>query len=117
MDHQERRNSFGRMLAYYRTLHGMSQAKLAKELNLSASAIGLYEQGRRHPDFETEELIADYFNVDLNTLRGVVSLDTKESELIENYRKLSEQDKAAIAHIVGSLASKEIKVNVIHGNY
>lgn len=61
---------FKDMLKYYRSLHDMSQAALAKELGLSASTISMYEVGQREPDFETEEKIADYFNVDLNTLRG-----------------------------------------------
>ena len=30
----------------------------------------MYEAGNREPDFETEEKIADFFNTDLNTLRG-----------------------------------------------
>ena len=30
----------------------------------------MYESGKRHPKFEDEEAIADFFNVDLNTLRG-----------------------------------------------
>jgi transcriptional regulator with XRE-family HTH domain len=102
---QERRNTFGRMLAYYRLSQGLSQSKLAKELNLSASAIGLYEQGRRHPDFETEELIADYFNVDLNTLRGVAPLSKEESTLIDHYRKLDDKDKAVVERIIISMSN------------
>ena len=30
----------------------------------------MYEVGKREPDFESEEKIADFFNTDLNTLRG-----------------------------------------------
>ena len=66
---------FKDMLKYYRSLHDLSQAALAKELGLSASTISMYEVGQREPDFETEEKIADYFNVDLNTLRGKDSED------------------------------------------
>ena len=48
---------------------GISQAKLAKELGLSASTIGMYESGMREPkDYETLELIADYFNVNMDLL-------------------------------------------------
>lgn len=32
--------------------------------------ISMYEVGKREPDFETEEKIADFFNTDLNILRG-----------------------------------------------
>lgn len=61
---------FKDMLKYFRNREGLSQAQLAKALGLSASAISMYEVGSREPDFETEEKIADFFNTDLNTLRG-----------------------------------------------
>ena len=63
-------NTFATNLAYYRKRAGLSQEGLAKALGISRSALSNYEQGRREPDFEIEEKIADYFNVDLNTLRG-----------------------------------------------
>lgn len=61
---------FKDMLKYFRSLKGLSQSELAKELGLSTSTISMYEVGKREPDFETEEKIADYFNTDLNILRG-----------------------------------------------
>ena len=39
----------GVRLAALRKAAGMSQAYVAKELKISASAIGMYEQGRRQP--------------------------------------------------------------------
>ena len=62
--------SFGSMLKYLREREGLSQRELAKKIGMSASAICMYEQGKRQPKFEDEETIADFFNVDLNTLRG-----------------------------------------------
>ena len=61
---------FKDMLKYFREREGLSQSELAKRLGMSASRISMYEVGKREPDFETEELIADFFNTDLNTLRG-----------------------------------------------
>jgi repressor LexA len=61
---------FKDMLKYYRKIAGLSQVELAEKLGLSPSTISMYEVGKRQPDFETEEAIADFFNVDLNTLRG-----------------------------------------------
>lgn len=61
---------FKDMLKYYRMREHLSQSELAEKLGLSASAISMYEVGKREPDFETEEKIADFFNTDLNTLRG-----------------------------------------------
>lgn len=48
----------------------LTQDELAKELKISKSAISMYENGNREPDFETLELIADFFNVDMNYLLG-----------------------------------------------
>lgn len=48
----------------------LTQDELAAELGLSRSAISMYERGEREPDFETLEVIADFFNVDMNYLTG-----------------------------------------------
>lgn len=61
---------FASMLKYLRERDGLSQRELAAKLGMSASAICMYENGNRQPKFEDEEAIADFFNVDLNTLRG-----------------------------------------------
>lgn len=61
---------FASMLKYFREREGLSQRGLADALGISKSTISMYEMGKRHPKFEDEEAIADFFNVDLNTLRG-----------------------------------------------
>ena len=49
---------------------GYTQDGLAEALGLSRSAVSMYENGNREPDFETLEKIADFFNVDMNYLLG-----------------------------------------------
>lgn len=39
---------------------GLTQDELAKKLGISRSRIGMYETGKREPDYETLELIADF---------------------------------------------------------
>jgi len=63
-------NNFATMLKFLRERERLSQRELAQKLGMSASAICMYENGNRQPKFEDEETIADFFNVDLNTLRG-----------------------------------------------
>ena len=48
----------------------ITQEELAKQLQLSPSTIGMYETGRREPDFDTLQMIADYFHVSVDYLIG-----------------------------------------------
>lgn len=61
---------FQNILKSLRATKGLTQDELSKQLNISRSSIGMYEKGAREPDFETLELIADYFNVDTDYLLG-----------------------------------------------
>ena len=47
---------------------GLSQQRLADDLNLSRRAISLWETGRRTPDVQSVLLLADYFQVSLDYL-------------------------------------------------
>lgn len=62
---------FNEVLKELRTSRNVTQAELAKAIGVSASTIGMYESGEREPNFETEEKLADYFNVTLDALRGI----------------------------------------------
>lgn len=53
-----------------RIREGLTQGEIAEKLGVTRSAVGNWEQGKREPDFETAELIADFFNVDMNVLTG-----------------------------------------------
>lgn len=62
--------TFADMLVYLRKRDGLSQVQLAEKTGLKRSAIGMYETGKREPDFETLEIFADFFNVNMDTLLG-----------------------------------------------
>lgn len=62
--------TFSDMLVYLRKREGLSQKDLADKTGLTRSAIGMYETGKREPDFETLEVFADFFNVNMDTLLG-----------------------------------------------
>lgn len=53
-----------------RKAKGLSQVTLAERLGLSKSTIGAYETGDITPSVDALNLIADYFNVDMNFLLG-----------------------------------------------
>lgn len=76
----------------------MTQADLAKALGVSPSAVGMWEQDRREPDFDTLEALADVFNVpmsyfvsesDIRRERGDISqLDYNRLEALHQNPKL-----------------------------
>lgn len=61
---------FGDTLNMLRKRDNLTQKELAEKLGISFSSISMYERGKREPDFETLEAIADYFNVNMNFLLG-----------------------------------------------
>lgn len=72
---------------------GLTQEQLADALELSKSAISMYECGRREPDFDMADLFADYFNVDFDYMVGkddgsMVYMDRKSTVMA---RKLSDR--------------------------
>ncbi len=69
--------NFNVILRLLRTEKHMTQQELADALKISKSAINMYERGDRQPNFETLELIADYFNVDIDYLLGRTDKTTK----------------------------------------
>lgn len=59
---------FNTVLRKLRKEKELTQAQLAKLTGLTVSAISMYENGNREPNFETLEVLADFFNVDMNFL-------------------------------------------------
>ena len=57
-----------KQITYLRKNNGMSQSQLAAALNVSPSAVGMYEQGRRVPDLPTLISISRLFDVSLDYL-------------------------------------------------
>ena len=70
---------FNERLKELRLSKELTQGELAKLTGLGRSALGMYESGKREPNFETLEVIADFFNVDMNYLLG--KSDVKSSAL------------------------------------
>ena len=53
-----------------RISRGISQLKLALDLNMNQNSISRYETGVRQADYETLIAFADYFNVSVDYLIG-----------------------------------------------
>lgn len=78
-----------------RLQRGYSQVELGKRLGLSNSTISMYERGERNPDFETLDLIADFFNVDVSYLLGreIGSMYYLDPRLYDIAMRLSEDEE------------------------
>lgn len=88
--------NFSERLKTLRTAAHLSQEELSVKLKVSRSCIGNYEQGKRLPDIEDLEQIADFFNVDMNYLIGKSNtkkttdfeiITDNERILLETYRR------------------------------
>ena len=82
--------NFKDMLKYLRSREKMSQAELADKLGISKSTVGMYELGKREPDFETLENIADLFNVDMNFLLGKPGSELPMPIIMSYYSQLND---------------------------
>ncbi|MBS6476063.1 MAG: helix-turn-helix transcriptional regulator [Clostridiales bacterium] len=61
---------FKEQLKQLREERNLTQAQLAKELDVSQGTIGNWERGIREPDFKTVKMLADYFEVTTDYLLG-----------------------------------------------
>ena len=118
---------FNERLRELRQNKGLSQSQLAEALNISKSAISMYELGRREPDLETLEGIADFFNVDINYLLGkedgsMYYLDPEAAEIAQEVqarpelkilfdasRKVSADDLELVINMIDRLKNNEGK--------
>lgn len=83
---------FSERLKELRNKLNISQYKLAKDLNLSRSAISAYELNKRQPDFEMLEKMADYFNVSIDYLIGRSNSKTYDEHVFHSdFESLSEK--------------------------
>lgn len=98
----------GARIAALRRGAGMSQAELAKRLRVSASAIGMYEQGRREPAADTLVALADTFDVSVDyLLTGRVTESTDTAAVEELLSRAIETAQAALDRRTGEALTKK----------
>ena len=88
----------GERIAVLRRHAGLSQAELAQRLQISASAMGMYEQGRREPSVDTLVVMARELQVSTDFL------------LTGKIRTLQE-DEIMTQALLGSLTSAESRIS------
>lgn len=96
---------FQHRLIKLRKEKGLTQDQLAEILDMSRSALSLYELGLRKPDYATLERMSDYFNTTTDYLlmgrsdthktaeQRIESAISEESELLEFFQELKRREE------------------------
>lgn len=74
---------FGVRLCFLRCRAGLTQAELGKWLNLSSSALGMYEQGKRTPSLSVIVAISGAFHVTTQFLLTGQGMNAFEKSLVD----------------------------------
>lgn len=69
--------NFPDRLKELRKKHRLTQKQLANILYIDQTAISYWENGKTKPDFENQQLLADYFGITIDDLLGRTNSDTK----------------------------------------
>lgn len=72
---------FGIRLCFLRCQAGLTQAQLGQRLNITASALGMYEQGRRMPSASTIVAISEEFDVSCEFLLSGCGVNEREAAM------------------------------------
>lgn len=104
--------TFGETLYNLRTTRKVTQSELADYLKISKSLISMYERNQRKPSFEILEGIADFFNVDMNTLHGINNSTSPQN----NFTQKDERDiQKRLQNILDDLDDKSA-LNFFNGD-
>ena len=90
----------GTRIAALRRQANMSQSELAQRLQVSPSAIGMYEQGRREPSVDTLIALARCFRVSLDYLMTGQVSDAEQQQI---HALLASRIQAAEARMDGRI--------------
>lgn len=110
----EKLKSLGQRIKYLREKHNISQIEFSKKIGVSNAVLSRYESGDRKPDYETLQLIADFFEVSTDYLLGRIDKSTltqqekdevefqafsNDPELNVFYKELPESDEEAVRRL------------------
>lgn len=110
-------SKFSERFKELRKSRSLTQQQLADYLKISKSSVNMYERGEREPSLETLEMIADYFNVDMDFLLGKADIANKIflTQEKSNISSVIPQEKiynipvyATVSAGLGALAEDEV---------
>lgn len=104
--------SFGSRLKSLRTAHHLTQAELAKKINLSKANISKYEADLIEPNLDTLAMIANLFDVSINNLLDIPDKDShlpgseNMQALMDSYSDLNEEELKKVIEYIDFLKTK-----------
>lgn len=91
-------SEFKNIVKALRAEHSITQESLAESLGVGKSTVAMWETGKRIPSPELYELVADFFNVDIDYLFGKQTVQRKiaieDIEAAEYLKMLDEMPPA-----------------------
>ena len=94
-------------LKQLREAKGMTQLELSRDLDIAPSTVGMYETGRREPDYNNLKKIARYFKVSPNDLIGWYEPQDVYTPPVDKnlqmYERLPAADRAAVNRMIAAL--------------
>lgn len=97
----------------------LTMKRLGEAIGVAESTISLYENGKRQPDNDTLQKLADYFNVSVDYLLGRtddmnqnpgeenISFDDFTYAMYNESKELTEEDKQALLGMARLLKKKK----------
>lgn len=95
-----------------RKKNGWSQKELAKNVGVKASAISMWENDKRRPDFNSLVSLANIFDISIDYLIGRERIEDDDAifqqDLLDAFHSLNENGKQFILEQIAFLSNKEI---------
>ena len=95
-----------------RKSRGFTQSQLAEKLEISASTVGMYEQGRRKPDSDMICKICSIFKVSMESFLGGVPLEREVNDVIDEIAQTLKNQTGLMFN--GTPMTKEEREKVAH---
>lgn len=101
-------------LKVQRILKGVSQEKMAEDLNISRSKVSSWETGRREKSLYDAVIISDYFDVSMDNLFNKKALNSEQvlqiaKRYFENDKISLEEKKETLKRILYFKSEREAK--------
>ena len=112
IDAERNKKVFARNLNYYLTTRGKTQNDLVRDLEITASTVSDWANGKKYPRVDKMQMLADYFGI----LKSDLTEEHQESELtddIELQEYLEELKNRSEMRMLFSLAKGATKEDVI----